>query len=384
MRKLLTANHAVSHAVRLARVEVIAAYPITPQTPIVEELSEMCASGGLAAKFIKVESEHSAMACCIGAESAGARSFTATSSQGLALMHELLHWAAGARLPIVMAEVNRALAPGWNIWADQTDSLAQRDTGWLQFYCESAQEVLDTVLIAYRVAEQASLPAMVVYDAFFLSHTAEVVEVPSQESVDRYLPPYRPKLELSVEAPAAFGALTSPDYFMEFRLKAEQAMQAAADIASQAMEEFARVFGRRYLPLEPLSTDDAELILVVTGSAASTARVVVDRLRRKGKRVGLVKIKLFRPSPKGEIRRVLGRAPRVAVVDRNLSLGAGGIFAQEIAASLANEPARPAIHSYIAGLGGRDITEETFEEIVEDALGQARPRPQPLWVGVRP
>jgi pyruvate/2-oxoacid:ferredoxin oxidoreductase alpha subunit len=189
MKRVIEGSHAVAEAVRLARVQVISAYPITPQTHIVEILSEYCANGTMNARFLRVESEHSALAALIGAQSCGVRTFTATASQGLALMHELLHWTSGARLPIVMAEVNRALAPGWNIWTDQTDSLAQRDTGWIQMYCEDSQEVLDSMLQAYRLAERVYLPVMVVLDAFYLSHTFEPVDVPTQEEVDRFLPP---------------------------------------------------------------------------------------------------------------------------------------------------------------------------------------------------
>ena len=210
MRHVLEGSHAVSEAVRLARTQVISAYPITPQTHIVEQLSEYCANGTLDARFLRVESEHSAMAALIGAASSGVRTFTATSSQGLALMHELLHWASGARLPIVMAQVNRALAPGWNIWADQTDSLAQRDTGWIQLYCENGQEVLDTTIQAFRLAEWVNLPVMVNLDAFFLSHTYEPVDVPDQKSVDKFLPPYKPRFQLDLANPCAFNQLAPP------------------------------------------------------------------------------------------------------------------------------------------------------------------------------
>jgi len=205
MKKVLEGSHAVSEAARLARVQVIAAYPITPQTHIVEALSQHCADGSLKARFINVESEHSAMAAVIGAASGGARAFTASSSHGLAYMHELLHWAAAARLPIVMAEINRALGPGWNIWTDQTDSLAQRDTGWIQLYCEDGQEALDTTLQAFRLAEAVNLPVMVILDAFYLSHTFEPIDVPEQEMVDRFLPAPSPRIRLDPDDPRAFN-----------------------------------------------------------------------------------------------------------------------------------------------------------------------------------
>lgn len=215
MKKVLEGSHAVAEAVRLAGVQVVSAYPITPQTHIVERLADFCADGSMNARFLRVESEHSALAALIGASSMGVRTFTATSSQGLALMHELLHWASGARLPIVMADVNRALAPGWNIWADQTDSLSQRDTGWIQFYCETGQEILDTTLLAFRLAEAVNLPVMVVLDAFFLSHTFEPVDIPDQEAADAFLPPFRPRIALNTADPCALSQMAPPNVYME-------------------------------------------------------------------------------------------------------------------------------------------------------------------------
>ena len=214
MQKVLTGNQSAAWGAMCAQAQVVSAYPITPQTTIIEELANLVANGMLDARFIKVESEHSAMAGCIGAQAAGARTFTATSSQGLALMHELLHWAALGRLPVVMADVNRAMAPGWSIWTDQNDSLAQRDTGWLQYYCESNQEVLDTVIQAYKVAETVDLPVMLVLDAFFLSHTYEAVHIPSQDETAEYLPPYKPSIYLDVKDPHAFGGIVPQDVYI--------------------------------------------------------------------------------------------------------------------------------------------------------------------------
>ena len=219
MRKLLKGNHAVSHGVKLGRAQVISAYPITPQTSIVEELSEMCATGELDARFIKVESEHSAMAALLGAATAGVRTFTATSGNGLLYMHEVLHWIAGARLPVVLANVNRAVSGTWNIWADQTDSLSQRDTGWVQIYCESNQEVLDSVIMAFKLAEKILLPVMIAYDAFFLSHTSEIVDVPEPGEVDAFLPPFNPPVRLDLDDPRMFGGLAGTDMFYELRYK---------------------------------------------------------------------------------------------------------------------------------------------------------------------
>jgi len=381
MKRVITGNHAVSYGAMLSRVQVISAYPITPQTQVVELLSEFCAKGALNAKFIKVESEHSAMAALIGAASTGARAFTATSSHGLALMHEMLHWAAGARLPIVMANINRAMGPPWSVWTDQNDSLAQRDTGWMQLYCESNQEVLDSVICAYKVAERVLLPAMLVLDAFVLSHTAEPVEIPDQALVEQYLPPYQPLYKLDVNFPRAFGGLAPPDVYMELRYQMQQAMEQALSEWERADAEFEEFFGRRYGLVEPYRLDDAELVLVTSATVTSTARVVIDGLRKQRQKVGLLKIRLFRPFPAEEVRRALAGARKVAVIDRNISFGAGGVFAQEIKASL-HDHLRVPVFGFIAGLGGRDITPATIREIIRYA--QTHDEPQDLiWIGVR-
>ena len=383
MRHVLEGSHAVSEAVRLARAQVISAYPITPQTHIVEQLSEYCANGTLDARFLRVESEHSAMAALIGAATSGVRTFTATSSQGLALMHELLHWASGARLPIVMAQVNRALAPGWNIWADQTDSLAQRDTGWIQFYCENGQEVLDTTIQAFRMAEWVNLPVMVNLDAFFLSHTYEPVDIPEQKSVDRFLPPYKPRFQLDLENPCAFNQLAPPNIYMEMRHSIQMAMDEAFTFFEQMEEEFESILGRRHGAVEAIQCDDAEVILVTSGTVTSTSRQVVAELREKGEKVGLLKIKLFRPFPVNMLQEITKSAGKVAVIDRNFSFGASGIFAQEVKAALCNFPGHPPVYGYVAGLGGRDITTEVIEEIYWLTKNSTAPENESSWVGLR-
>lgn len=383
MRQVLEGSHAVSEAVRLARAQVISAYPITPQTHIVEQLSEYCANGTLDARFLRVESEHSALAALIGAASSGVRTFTATSSQGLALMHELLHWASGARLPIVMAEVNRAMAPGWNIWADQTDSLAQRDTGWIQLYCENGQEVLDTTIQAFRLAEWVNLPVMVNLDAFFLSHTYEPVDVPDQKSVDRFLPPYNPRFQLDLANPCAFNQLAPPNIYMEMRHNIQMAMDEALTFLEQMEEEFESILGRRHGAVEAIQCDDAEVILITSGTVTSTSRQVVAELREKGEKVGLLKIKLFRPFPVNMLRERTASASKVAVIDRNFSFGASGIFAQEVKAALCNFPGHPPVYSYIAGLGGRDITMEVIENIYWLTKKSTAPENESSWVGLR-
>ena len=382
--KVIEGNHAASYAVMLARAEVVAAYPITPQTTIVEKLAEAVAAGQFAARFLNVESEHSAMASCIGASAAGARAFTATSSQGLALMHELLHYAAGMRLPLVMVNCNRALAAPWNLNVDQGDSLAQRDTGWLQFYCESNQEVLDSVLMAYRIAERVLLPAMVNLDAFVLTHTSEPVEIPAQAAVDAFLPPYRPEFRLDVAAaPHTFGSLAGPHLFTELRYRQQQGMEEAKREVERVGIEFGRHFGRGYGLVEEYHTEGAEALLVTSGTITSTARLVVDEYRQRGVPLGLLKMRTFRPFPAEEVRRVAGDARKLAVVDRNVSLGAGGIFCQETKMALYNLPRRPAVFGFIAGLGGRDVTPATITEIVETTLAADWPAEESIWIGVK-
>jgi len=382
MKQVLEGSHAVSEAVRLAKVQVVSAYPITPQTHIVEAISQYCADGTLAARFICVESEHSAMAAVIGAASGGVRTFTATSSHGLALMHELLHWASAARLPIVMAEVNRALAPGWNIWCDQTDSLAQRDTGWVQLYCEDAQEALDTILMAFRLAESVNLPVMVNLDAFFLSHTLEPVDVPDPQEVDRFLPPYAARIVLDTASPQALGQMAGPAVYMEMRRDIQQAMEAVPGCLDAIETEFASIFERKYGAIEAIHCEDAETVLVVTGTVAGTARETVQRLRARGEKAGLLKIKRFRPFPLRRIRRALATVRKVAVIDRNFSFGASGIFAQEIRAALCNQPGHPPVYGYVAGLGGRDITTTHIESVYEKTRNAAVPEAESLWVGL--
>jgi pyruvate/2-oxoacid:ferredoxin oxidoreductase alpha subunit len=390
VKKVIMGNHAVSWGVRLARAEVIAAYPITPQTQVVEELSEMCANGGLNARFIKAESEHSAMAACIGAASTGARTFTATSAQGLALMHEVLHWAAGARLPIVMADINRAMAPGWTVWTDQNDSLSQRDTGWLQIYCESNQEVLDSTIQAFKLAEAVDLPVMVILDAFYLSHTSEPVDIPEPAEVDAFLPKRVARYKLDTSEPHSYGALATPAVYMEMRLRQQEAMEQALLALDQIDEEWGRRFGRRYGAVECYRTEGADLVLVVSGTVASTARYVVDQLREQGEKVGLVKARLFRPFPTGAMRKALAGVPHVAVLDRNISPGHCGIFAEEIRAALYDvEPKqRPAIHGYIIGLGGRDVRPESIIDCIDRTRAAAQsggaPEREDVWVGVQP
>jgi len=383
MEKVIEGTHAASYAAKLARVEVIAAYPITPSSSVVELLSEMCARGELDARFIKVESEHSAMASCVGASAAGARAFTATSSHGLALMHEMLHWAANGRLPIVMVNVNRAMGPPWTIWADQTDSLSQRDTGWMQYYCESNQEVLDTVLMAYKVSERVRLPSMLNLDAFFLSHTSEPVDIPEQEEVDAFLPRWEPDLKIDPDEPHAFGGLANADYYMELRYIIEQSMEEARGVIMDVSREFEAGFGRKYGLVEEIQLDGAEVVLVTSGTATSTARLVIEEMRDRGIPVGLLKMRVLRPFPYDEIRKLLGNVPKVAVIDRNICFGVGGIFCQEVKAALCSQDTRPEVFGYIVGLGGRDITPEVIEGVIDRTLKADKPESDIIWTGAK-
>jgi pyruvate/2-oxoacid:ferredoxin oxidoreductase alpha subunit len=385
VKKVIVGNHAVSLGVKMARCEVVSAYPITPQTQVVEMLSEMCATGELDARFIKVESEHSAMAACVGASAAGVRTFTATSSHGLLYMHEMLHWAAGGRLPIVLANINRAIGPGWNIWVDQNDSLSQRDTGWIQLYCETNQEVLDTTIQAFKLAEAVDLPVMVVLDAFYLSHTSEPVDIPEQDLVDGFLQKRRARHQLDTANPHAYGALVRPEDYTEMRWDQQAAMDRAHGVFADIDADWARLTGRPYGAVEGYRTEDAELLLVTSGTITSTSRDVIDERRAAGERVGLVKVKMFRPFPTAMLRQLLRGVPRVAVLDRNISPGHGGIFAEEIRSALYDVPLddRPMLFGYVLGLGGRDVTPAVINEVIDRTRGAATPEREDLWVGVK-
>jgi len=383
MKKLLTGNSAVSWGVMLCRAEVISAYPITPQTTIVEELSEMVADGRLNAKFIRVESEHSALACVAAASAAGARVFTATSSHGLAYMHEMLHWTSGTRLPVVMVNANRSLGSPWNIWCDHSDSLSQRDTGWIQLYCQSAQEALDTVIQAYRIAEEVLLPVMVLEDGFFLSHTSDTVDVPDQKRVDEFLPPYRPRFRLTPDDPHTFNIMADPSTFISFKHEAQQAMNQAKKVISRVDREYKSRFGRGYGFVEKVRLTDADVVLLTMGTAASTALEVIDAFRKQAKKVGLCRLRMFRPFPSEQIGRLLRGVRKVAVLDRDNSLGAGGIVAQELKAALYGATRKPKVFEFIAGLGGRDITPQDIQEILDFTLTHSSPDGGPIWMGVQ-
>jgi len=380
MKDFVTGNHAVANAVKLCRTPFVAAYPITPQTAIYEKLSEWEASGLLKGIMMRTESEHSAMAACIAASLTGVRTFTATSSQGLALMHEMLHFAAGCRAPVVMANVNRLLAAPWGFWADQLDSLSQRDTGWVQFYCENGQEALDTVIQAYRIAEQVYLPVMISLEAFFVSHFMEVVDLPEQEQVDRFLPLMDLPHKFDIDKPGFLVPVVSSELYQKYKHMAQGSMDSVKEVAVNVDHEFRKEFGRSYGIVEPIMVEDAEMVVVTAGSITSTARMVIGDLRKQGHKIGLLKIRLFRPFPVEAVQNALKGKEKIAVIDRNISLGSGGIFCQELRAALVHSPNHPLTYSYIAGVGGTDVTPDVIQKIVFNAMSRNEPADAPVWV----
>lgn len=383
--ELLSGNGAQAEAVRLARAQVIAAYPITPQTTIVERLAEMVERGELAAQYVRVESEHSALMAVVAASALGARTYTATSSQGLLLMHEVLHWASGLRAPIVMGVVNRAVAPPWSLGADHTDTMAQRDTGWIQFYPESNQEVLDTVVGAYRLAEDPAirLPAMVAEDAFYLSHTLEPVDVPDPAIVDGFLPPRARTGTLAPEKATRLGSFTGPAEYVAFRKSTAEAMDRVPARLAQLEREFAETFGRAPGDsVECYRAEDAEAVLMTMGTATTTARSVVDELRAAGQRVGLAKIRLFRPFPRAAVRALAAFVPRIGVLDRSYTFGGMGSAATEVKGALYDLDDRPAVASFLAGIGGRDVTPALLRQAFRTL--QRRPTSGPAWLDLAP
>jgi len=384
-----TANHIAAYAAKAARVQVIAAYPITPQTSIVERIAELVESGEFDAEYIRVESEHSAMAACIGAAAAGVRTFTATASHGLVLMHEPLHWASGSRLPIVMPVVNRALGPGWNIWADSTDSMSQRDTGWIQFYCADNQEVFDTIIQTYKLCEneRVLLPVMICLEAFILSHTYMPVKIPDQDKIDEFLPPYKPKWFLDVSNPLSHANIVSPEWYMEFRYMMQEAMTNAKELIPEIDKEYGEHFGFEHGGLvDKYECEDADLIMLNMGTIGSEAKIAVDNLRSEGLKVGSARVRVFRPFPKEEIRELAAKTQMFAIVDRGISFGMEGFLAEETKASLCNQKDSPLIAGFVAGLGGRDVTFKTIEKIARKSvewMRRGKVEEETVWVDLR-
>jgi len=364
MMQFMEGSLAVADAVRLCRPQVISAYPITPQTHIVEALADMVANCTLDAEYITVESEFSALSACIGASAAGSRVYSATTSQGLALMFEVCFNVAGMRLPIVMTIVNRALSAPLSIWNDQQDSISLRDSGWMQLYAEDNQEATDLHYLAYRVAEdhEILLPAMVCFDGFILSHTYEPVETLSQDQVDAYLPAFRPYQRLDAADPISFGMFASPDYYMEFRYEIDRALERAKERIARAGKEFGKQFGRDYSALvEGYHLEDAETAFVAMGSLCGTVKDAIDEMRAQGKKVGLLKIRCYRPFPGPDIAKALAGVKRVAVLDKNISLGSKGAVGLEVKDALYGSGI--AVYDYIVGLGGRDLKKSDIAAI---------------------
>ncbi|MDR1488048.1 MAG: pyruvate ferredoxin oxidoreductase [Deltaproteobacteria bacterium] len=364
---------AVAEAVKLADTDVIAAYPITPQTHIVEHLSELVADGSLDAAYIPVESEHSAMSSCLGSSAAGARTFTATSSQGLALMNEMIYIAPVLRTPIVLAIANRALSAPINIWNDHSDIMSVRDAGWICLFAENGQESLDLTLISFRVAEdpKVSLPVSLNLDGFTLSHFIEPIEIPDKETVDKFLPPFVPCFKLDIKAPMSLGLLGGPEYYTESRKATDDALLASKTVIKKAFAEFNDVFGRQYNVVESYQAKDAETIVLAMGSISETAMTAVDELRAQGKKVGIVRLRLWRPLPIEEIVEAVGHAKNLAVIDRHLVLGAPyGPVGLEMMSVFYSASQKPNISNFVLGLGGRDVTRDDFKYIFDRAAAQ--------------
>jgi pyruvate/2-oxoacid:ferredoxin oxidoreductase alpha subunit len=391
--KILDGNQAAALGAKLSRVQVIAAYPITPQTPLTESLSEFVERGELKAEYVAVESEHSALAVCTSASMVGARTFTATSSHGLAYMHEMLHWAAGARLPVVLACVNRAIGAPWNILNDQQDSIAQRDTGWIQIYARNNQEILDSMIQAYRIAEQVYVPVMVCYDGYLLSHAQMPVSVPKQNDVDRFLPLYKPHTILDPANPKNYNLVTLANPrmnaegvlchgYMEIRQLLQEALQNSLKIITDTGREFGKIFNRSY---DNFFWDDgisgADTIMVAMGSLAMEATVAAEMLRKEGYKIGVLGIRVFRPFPKVAIVSALKKAKHIIIFDKNISYGAEGATCSEIKTALYGSGVKAVVKNFIVGLGGRDVKAKELVIAVKQSIRtDASIKTYPEWL----
>ncbi len=366
MKKIATGNKAVAEAVKQVQPTVVAAYPITPQTEIVEQIAEFVSTGELKSRYIPVESEHSAMAACIGASITGIRTFTATSSHGLLYMHEMTNWAAGARLPVVMANVNRSIGPGWNIWAEHTDAMQERDTGWLQVYVSTVQEAYDATLMSFRIAEHNDvlLPVMVNLDGFTLSHIMQPLD--TVETGDFVPPMYLPHA-IDPKNPAGYGGLTGPDQHFKFRWDIERSMRDSVKIIEETEKDFADRFGRKYGFTEDYRCEDAEVVVVSMGTLGKEAEVAIDQLRKGGLQAGSMRLRWFRPFPKLDL-----KGKEVVVIDRDYSFGFGGVLAKSIQAQQKTD-----VFSVIAGLGGQEVTYENIADFV-----RKRRIGEEFWFGV--
>jgi len=365
---------AVAEAVRLARADVISSYPITPQTHMPERLAELVANGRLDAEYIPVESEHSAMSACLGASAVGARTFTATAGQGLELMHEVLYVASSLRLPIVMVVANRALSGPLNVWGDHSDVMATRDCGWIQIFAENAQQAFDLTLCAFRIAEEQAVlfPVMIHIDGFHLSHVVESLSLLDQKEVDKFLPPYHHPYALNPDSPITMGAYAAPNLYTEAKKSQEVALRATKDTIFRVWEEFGKLTGRHYLPIEGYKERNAEVLLLTIGSFSETAMIAINKLREDGHKVGLVRLRLWRPFPFNEFRKAVAKARLLIVLDRALSFGGPAPVCSEVQAALYPIQKRPKVVSFVGGLGGRDIPIETFEEMILRGIDRAR------------
>lgn len=362
---------AIAEAVKRANTDVVATYPITPQTHIVEHLASLVADGILDAEYIPVESEHSAMSACLGASAAGARTFTATAGQGLELMHEVLYVAASMRLPIIMTVVNRALSAPLNVWGDHSDAMSIRDTGWIQIFTENGQEAVDNVICAFRIAEdrRVLLPVMVHLDGFHLSHMIEPILLPEQDEVDKFLPKNDYPLPLDPDKPVTMGAFAAPILYTEAKKAQEVNLEASKEVILEHWKEFGDRFQRYYSPVEYYRCEDADVLLLTMGSYSETAMVTIDKMRKEGRDVGLLKLRLWRPFPFKEIRQAVKKAKALIVLDRALSFGGpGGPVCSEIRSALYDEENKPKVIGFVGGLGGRDITPAGFENIINRGI----------------
>ena len=396
MHVIEAGNVAAANGVKLARAQVVAAYPITPQTPLTEKLSEFVDSGQMDAEYIPVESEHSALSVCIAASSAGARAFTATSANGLLYMSEQLHWAAGARLPIVMCVVNRGIGAPWTVWNDQQDAISQRDAGWIQLFACDHQQIIDTVIQAFAIAETVSIPVMVCYDGYLLSHTYMPFDVPESDTVDAFLPAFTPEYALNPAAPCNLNTVTLPDIrpdvrgntapgYMEIRHNLHTDMRDALEVIKTVDQKFYNTFGRGgHCYLEPYKCENAEYVAVCMGSLSYQLRDVVDVLREDGLNIGVLGLRVHRPFPDAAIREALGGAKGVIVMEKALSYGYQGALYTDIQAALYHSDHRPFIHNYILGLGGREIkTEHLKEALQQSCTEKIAPEDMPQWIGLK-
>ncbi|WP_321300049.1 transketolase C-terminal domain-containing protein [Marinifilum fragile] len=362
----ISGDEAVAQGVKLSRPHVVAAYPITPQTITVERLSEMVEAGEMVAEYMHVESEHSAISATMGASAVGARTFTASSSQGLLYMAEGLHYCSGGRWPVVMMNANRSVALPWSIYGDQRDSLSLLDSGWIQVYVEDAQEALDMIIQAYKIAEHKDVltPMMVNLDGFILTHTYELVEIPEQEMVDEFLPPFETPNKMSFENPKNLGFSSRPDDNTEFKYQQNEAMFNAIDVIHKTDEDFAAMFGRKYHGMvEEYKCEDAEVVLVALGSVCGTVRVVVDKLRAEGKKVGLLKIRYMRPFPVQEVKDLARRVKAMGVIDKDISFGYEGTVYTNVNSAISQIDKYVYKSNFVGGLGGRDITKAEIEDM---------------------